>query len=72
MHANNGADEEKFLYVGWWPLKEKRQAKEDMDGSHKDRLKDVKHIKNLTRDILEWRKKKSCSYPNIIGTMLSW
>ena len=32
---------EKFSYTGLWPIKEMGKAEEDMDGSSKDRSKEV-------------------------------
>ena len=34
--ANNSASEEKFLYAGLWPLKQKWQAKEEIDRSEEE------------------------------------
>ena len=43
--ATNDAIEEKFLYVGLMAYKGKGQAKEDVDGSSKDRFEVVLPIK---------------------------
>ena len=44
----------KIPYVGWWP-KEKGYAKEDIDGSSKDRFQGAQLSENLSQDRLEWR-----------------
>ena len=39
--ANDFAGEVKFFYAGEWPTKRIRQAKEDLDGSSKNRFEEL-------------------------------
>ena len=57
MQANQGTSDEKFLHATWWPLKEKGFAKEDMDGSNKDRFEEVQSIRGFGHNRLEWQNR---------------
>ena len=61
MHTNNSNNEEKFLHIGCWPLKENRQGKEDMDWSNNDRSKEVQLIQRFGPRCAEMAKKNSRS-----------